>query len=524
MLFRKTFRNAVAALLGLALALATGTAHAEINLDATTAATAGTVAFSAETFPGTSSDVLTTADGNSYYRLNPAEVLDSTTVVGTLGVADGTGAGDSIWVRYTLGNMRFFETLPVGQFTIPDNNGPDESGVTAVASISIDGGGQRGSDHVVFTWPATEGAAAASVMRLVLAQYVGLRQGTVGTITKTVHFDRTDARLGERGVASRTQPVAVMAQSLATGLSVGEVVATVDSDFTRLDSSSLGVLSVHVGTGVTATDGNDNRVHRSATNGQPVMTLAQVATAGTSAGRGSLLTFSGDFSVGAFSYNTTARGTPATCGRGTATALATRNRTTRAPLESVTIPVPQGNTSFCVSVDADTRNPGAGSAFAAGDYEVFVDFVGINNGNAAFPPASIGEIVLVNGERVQDPVKIGSIRRDGTRVQIPYLTTFEGYTQRVVIVNRNRGAVNYAFSFTPEDGTTAAAGEMATGSVPAGETMTIRATDIVTLTGKTRTAATLDVVAAPDTVDVATTQVNRDTQGTDTVVYEALAN
>ena len=32
MLFRKTFRNALATLLGMALALATGVAHAEVNM------------------------------------------------------------------------------------------------------------------------------------------------------------------------------------------------------------------------------------------------------------------------------------------------------------------------------------------------------------------------------------------------------------------------------------------------------------------------------------------------------------
>ena len=47
-----------------------------------------------------------------------------------------------------------------------------------------------------------------------------------------------------------------------------------------------------------------------------------------------------------------------------------------------------------------------------------------------------------------------------------------------------------------------------------------RATDIVSLTGRTRTAATLIVVAPAANIDVATNQVNLDDGSTDTVVLQ----
>ena len=94
-----------------------------------------------------------------------------------------------------------------------------------------------------------------------------------------------------------------------------------------------------------------------------------------------------------------------------------------------------------------------------------------------------------------------------------------------MIVNRNTRPVGYAFSFNSEDGVTATPGEVAEGTLPAQGRAVLRAADIVTLEGgKTRTAATLDVVAASGTIDVATTTVNMEDKGTDTVVLESVAN
>ena len=109
-------------------------------------------------------------------------------------------------------------------------------------------------------------------------------------------------------------------------------------------------------------------------------------------------------------------------------------------------------------------------------------------------------------------------------MQIPYLTTFSGYRQNVVIVNRNTKPVAYTFKFVAEEGVAATPGAMAEGMVPAQGRAVLKATDIVSLAGKTRTAATLDVVAASGTVDVATVQVNMNDKGTDTVLLESMAN
>ncbi len=494
MLFRKTFRNAVAALLGLALALATGTAHAVINLDATgtLADPDGTVTFSSETFAASGSSFVQGSE--TYYRIYPTTTPANLRIEGTLGVRGA--AGRQVFVRYDLTNMRFWgavTTTGSGGVAIPDANGA-ATGSIAAADITVEAGGARGNDFVIVSWPEDAVIASDAVVVAMFHNNMALRAGAPGSISQSTYLTLSNAIAGNQSLATKSKTVATMAQSLGTSVTPRVVTATVASSFNQLAGSganTIGSLSVRVGP-VAGT-------HLHATTGAAVNTLAQVATAGNvAAGTGSLVTFSGDFSVGAFSANTAS---PAACG---ATALATRNAQ-REVLESVSIPAAVGTTSFCIGVAANNT-----TAIPSGSYTVAVDYAGISN--AAFPPADIAAQT------------IGRIRRDGTQVQIPYLTTFSGYTQRVVIVNRNRTPVTYAFTFTPEDGTTAAEGAMATGTVGAMETVSIRAGDIVTLTGRTRTAATLDVVATSGSVDVATTQVNMDTQGTDTVIYESLSN
>ena len=88
------------------------------------------------------------------------------------------------------------------------------------------------------------------------------------------------------------------------------------------------------------------------------------------------------------------------------------------------------------------------------------------------------------------------------------------------MVNRGATAATYSMTFQPETGVTAVAGTGATGTIPAGGTLSVKASDIVTLTGKTRVAATLNIVAATANVSVATQQVNLSDKGTDTVTYK----
>ena len=116
---------------------------------------------------------------------------------------------------------------------------------------------------------------------------------------------------------------------------------------------------------------------------------------------------------------------------------------------------------------------------------------------------------------------IGSIRHNGTTVQIGYLTTFEGHNQRLVIVNRGPLDVDYSLDFVTEEGTEATAGHMATGEIGPESTAVIQTRDLVSFAegGTTRASATLTLTANPSDISVSTTLVNTMDRSTDTVNY-----
>lgn len=123
--------------------------------------------------------------------------------------------------------------------------------------------------------------------------------------------------------------------------------------------------------------------------------------------------------------------------------------------------------------------------------------------------------------RADQTVAIGSIGRTGTTVQIPYLTTYENYNQRVVLSNRGSAEAKYMIMFRPEAGVMATAGDAAEGMLPPNSTMVLRAADVVSLEGGSRTAATVTVVADPKMIDVTSVIVNRESRDTDTVVHHS---
>jgi len=204
------------------------------------------------------------------------------------------------------------------------------------------------------------------------------------------------------------------------------------------------------------------------------------------------LTFSGDFSFGEFTFGGSSWGYDED-GVFTATA-ATEN-------DDGTVEVAYAASSLVVNTtDVDATVDAANK----GSYSVVLADLAVTG---VTPANAIGDYSEASG----------TIIYDTTSISVPYLTTFSGYNQRIYIVNSGTQDATYTTTFTSEDGVTATAGSMATGVVPAGEMLAIKATDLVTLTGKTRTSAVIEI-EAQDTAIVATSQtVNLFDGGTDTV-------
>lgn len=473
---------ALRALVGVVLALGAGTASAQpadINLDAAGTADdpVNNLTISLETLSNAAGQTVT-VEGVTYYSLE----LAVQRVVGAVGVRGQ--AGRTIFVRFDLDNMAWDKALPATAIT------------SNLVDLTVEAGGARGGNWVVRSMAPDLVVPPTQRVFLSLNRSLAIRPGFPGTIRMTVYVNLADALAARNPLVSKSQTTFATARSLRQVVTPRTVTATVASGFAKLaaaGSNTIGTLSIAIG------GGSNGPTHYGVPDRIEIDTFAEVAQAGNVAtGRGSLVTFKGDFSVGAFLSST---GATPSCGT---QPLTTRDAQGNV-VDKLTVPAGAGVTSLCINVPATNT-----AAIPHGEYTVAVDYQGLTN--AAFPPEDLAETT------------IGRIRHDGTRVQVPFLTTYSGYSQRVIIVNRNRVPVSYAFGFTAEDGVTATPGQMAQGVVPPESRMMLRATDIVNLAGKTRTAATLNIVATPGSVDVATFQVNMADKGTDTVLFESLEN
>jgi hypothetical protein len=154
------------------------------------------------------------------------------------------------------------------------------------------------------------------------------------------------------------------------------------------------------------------------------------------------------------------------------------------------------NAAFDIGVAPVSISATATGAINAGSYSL------------TFTPAK------VTG-RQYDPVgaskALASITRNGATAQVPYLTTNAGLNQKLILVNRGSNDTTYSITFTPEAGVTATAGTKATGTLVKGKTVVLKASDVVTLTGGTRTAATIVALSPAGNIDAATQTVVTDT-------------
>ncbi|MBD1389799.1 hypothetical protein IC617_10205 [Neiella sp. HB171785] len=112
----------------------------------------------------------------------------------------------------------------------------------------------------------------------------------------------------------------------------------------------------------------------------------------------------------------------------------------------------------------------------------------------------------------------GAIVYDTTSVSVPYLTTYSEYNQRVYLINDSNAEVAYSTSFQSEAGVTATPKTASAGTIPANTVLSLKASDMVELTGKTRTAAVIELEAVSESVRVVTQNINLSDGTTDTTV------
>ena len=283
--------------------------------------------------------------------------------------------------------------------------------------------------------------------------------------------------------------------------------ATVASGFTQFEAAPTGgtvpIAGLNIGTVCTLDtegDGLADADNNTCVFGTTVPSLASANVTVT----GSKVKYSGDggFAFGALMAQpgaTSDAGVLDKCGgTGTAVTLPPGADGKPDPAGPGTAAVAQGAQYLCATVKATNA-----TRIEAGDYMADVSFV---TTDLARPFSPMG----------MEDLGVGTIKHDGTSVNVPFLTSYKGYVQRLIIVNRNKQGVSYTLTFHTEGSGTADPG-MLEGMAKGGMATVIKVADEVTFTSPTRGSGMLDIVSTPGMVDVATTMVNVADQSTDTV-------
>ena len=491
MISSKTLRIAGAAILG--TLVGTGSAYAQIYND-------GDGEIQREvTIANESLTTYTTVEGARYYNLAG---YTSASVRHKLGV--NVAAGQTARIDYAFENMVVVAddllNVPAKLALFTTATGNTAAGGTPVIA-HITGGGAKAN---TISFSVTGGSAAIpsdTYVQLDIDQF-GLLSSASGGTTGSVTMTTTYLVAGTPVTASETLTDAFKTKNILTETAVPATPrADVSTGFTRF-SAGTGASAASVGTlqlSANRSDGGRGVVTQHSTGWQP-STLdtggnGDIVDSGT-------VEFAGDLS---FVENVTIDASP-DCDTSGATSLVENNedRTGKIWKSGADLAAVSDFASaqyICIHVDGDTVIPVTDAYTATTSYESLA--------SAAFPPRG-------------QTLTLGGVGRAGVNVYIPYLTTASGYNQRLVIRNRGSSAVRYSMTFQPEDGITASAGEMASGTLQPGTTMlSVKNDDVVTLTGGSRTAATLNLETLGTSVDVATVQVNLSDGSTDTVTYTA---
>ena len=544
MLSMKTLRVAIVAM-GSALLLGPGSVIAhEIDLDSRMPAERLAVPYALETLAGSTKR---NVDGVDYYSLGSptaSAIFD-----------DGAGVANEAGLTLSVNAQR--RILPVEDVYIRVGLSDGlvfnaEAAVSGAEGTIISGG--AGESYIVYKLGALELDAEITVTvdnSLSVVPTAGSYSATI-----TAHNDPDDAI---DGVGARSTLFAGSGAivNIVSGLDVRVVsgepaVADVDVGFLWFDGphavapnlaqENLGWFSVAARQftgGINPLDASDG-------------TRVDAATDLVGAG-GVGIEVEGDLSVGAFSFIDGTAGNSPNTGTGIPDlktgacpgAGATEANPDRGTLvdddgeplvgeEGEAATATSGNQTFSLGMVGASAPEIPGASHHVYALCVNVDVLGKETNTAPIPVGNyIGTVSITGPAAGSDPQMvatgtIGSIRRNGVSVEIPYLTTSDKHNQRLIIVNRGTRDVAIAsIVFTTEEGTEAelmdsvqAAMDAGLLVVPAKSSWVGRMDETLKITGGSRrVAASLDFAATSGALSVATTQINLEDGSTDTVVY-----
>lgn len=129
-------------------------------------------------------------------------------------------------------------------------------------------------------------------------------------------------------------------------------------------------------------------------------------------------------------------------------------------------------------------------------------------------------ITSADGSSVSLSGDLGEISYDTITIEVPYLTTFNNYTQRIILRNTSNTPADFTITFDTETGTVAnTTGKLTGGTIPANGVFIAKATEFVTFEGNTRGSATIEVEGLEQNIQAAVQTVGNGS--TDTVILNA---
>ena len=485
-----------AAMLGTAALLGTNAANAVIDLSAEAAMKVDpAVTYAKETLK-------TKVDDDSMYYVidGGADMLDVTAM---LGLAGGGDDDDDLIITVELDGMVFTTasldgaTLRVGSATAVSESAGGDKEDTSVTFAAKRGGGNDKDTVVTLEIEdlgITSDGPGGITMTITNVQQRQLLTGIVDSPgANTASYPGAIAvDDGIKETPTPKSPLALVSDGFKSfGMKNGPAPAAADRDL----SETVGSFAI----ALSATD------LLSAVDGSTVSTvddLVDVGTDGEAVMDGaSSVTFTGDFSFAAMVW----LDSDAMCDMQTATAdLLKRDPddatmvTDTMALTSQTPATVTANPNLCISVPMSTDEkpvsiPATGKYAAVTTYKPTL-------AEAPFAPSG-------------GTYELGMIGRDGTTVQFPYLTTREGYVQRIRIVSRAADGATYTMTFADN----AEAMALASDTLDKGRT-TLMVSDLVTINEGTTTSGTLIIEAQRGMIDIATT-LNTPGGSTDTVLH-----
>jgi len=431
---------------------------APVNLDATTIAPAK---YASETVAKAA--VQTT--GKATVIVDGADNLSVAAAVGF-----GFTANTSYYVRYDLTGAVFSTDKAFGDIVVTGTTGE---------AVTVAQGGEEDSAFVIFEIvDADEATGTADVVTLANADLALTGTGSA-TIQMRVFANAPDAVNETGSLVTKSGAIVSQVSAITTAFTADSAVADVDDGFTDFTGdatvATLGSIELTTATAFAADDG------------------VAVVRGDVLSDVKSTFVVSGDFS----NALTTGKGvvsvdTQADCA-GTATALTVDVTGATATLTNTTVLANATEMWVCLQPDPATTIAATDAYTAALTADAGTD----------------GTYAVQTGT-------LGSITRNGTTLEFPFITTFSEYNQRILMTNNSATDTTYSCTFTTEADTTATAGTAATGTVPGNTTVSFKATDMVTLTGKSRTAARCTLLSQATNIDAATTIVNLSDKSTDT--------